>query len=184
VTYTFAALGPKRLEIVRQLAPNATAIAILINPNYGPSSIEARDVQTGARSLGLQINVLNASTESEVDTAFSTIVQQRIDALIVGTDPFLLGQRDQLVRLAARHAVPSIYFTREFVDAGGLISYGPNIANGYRQTGTYVGRILNGEKPGDLPVLQPTHSCFSSTSGPPRRSASKCRRRCSAAPTR
>jgi putative tryptophan/tyrosine transport system substrate-binding protein len=120
VTYTFAALGPKRLEIVRHLAPNATAIAILINPNYGPSSIEARDVQTGARSLGLQIKVLNASTESEVDTAFSTIVQQRIDALIVGTDPFLLGQRDQLVRLAARHAVPSIYFTRKFVDAGGL----------------------------------------------------------------
>jgi putative tryptophan/tyrosine transport system substrate-binding protein len=93
VTYTFAALGPKRLEIVRHLAPNATAIAILINPNYGPSSIEARDVQTGARSLGLQIKVLNASTESEVDTAFSTIVQQRIDALIVGTDPFLLQHR-------------------------------------------------------------------------------------------
>jgi ABC-type uncharacterized transport system substrate-binding protein len=157
VTYTFAALGPKRLEIVRQLAPNATAIAILINPNYRPSLVEARDVEASARSLGLQINVLNASTESQIDAAFGTIVQQRTDALIVGTDPFLLGQRDQLVRLAARHSVPTMYFTREFVDAGGLISYGPNIANGYRQAGTYVGRILNGEKPGDLPVLQPTH---------------------------
>jgi ABC-type uncharacterized transport system substrate-binding protein len=157
VTFTFAALGPKRLELVRQLTPNATIIAILINPNYRPSSVEARDVQTSARSLGLQINVLNTSTESEIDTAFATIVQQRADALIVGTDPFLLGQRDQLVRLAARHAMPTIYFTREFVDAGGLISYGPNIVNGYRQAGTYVGRILNGEKPSDLPVLQPTH---------------------------
>jgi len=157
VTFIFAALGPKRLELVRQLAPNATAIAILINPNYRPSSVEARDVQSSARSLGLQINVLNASSESQVDTAFATIVEQRTDALIVGTDPFLLGQRDQLVRLAARHAVPTIYFTREFVDAGGLISYGPNIANGYLQAGTYVGRILNGEKPSDLPVLQPTH---------------------------
>jgi putative ABC transport system substrate-binding protein len=157
VTYTFAALGPKRLEIVRQLVPNATAVAILINPNYRPGLVEARDVQNSARPLGLHINVLSASTEREVDTAFATIIQQRIDALIVGTDPFLLGQRDQLVRLAARHAVPTIYFTREFVDAGGLISYGPNIANGYRQAGTYVGRILNGEKPSDLPVLQPTH---------------------------
>jgi putative tryptophan/tyrosine transport system substrate-binding protein len=157
VTYTFAALGPKRLEIVRQLAPNATSVAILINPNYRPGLVEARDVQTSAQFLGLQINLLNASTESEIDRAFPTLVQQRTDALIVGTDPFLLGQRDQLVRLAARHALPTIYFTREFVDAGGLISYGPNITNGYRQAGTYVGRILNGEKPSDLPVLQPTH---------------------------
>ena len=157
ITFTFAALGPKRLELVRQLAPKATTIAILINPNYRPSAVEARDVQSIAQSLGLQINVLNASTEREVDTAFATIIQQRIDGLIVGTDPFLLGQRDQLVRLAARHAVPTIYFTREFVDAGGLISYGPSITNGYRQAGTYVGRILNGEKPSDLPVLQPTH---------------------------
>jgi ABC-type uncharacterized transport system substrate-binding protein len=157
VTFTFAALGPKRLELVRQLTPNATAIAILINPNYRPSLVEARDVQTSARSLGLQINVLNTSTESQIDTAFATIVQQRTDALIVGTDPFLLGQRDRLVRLAARHAMPTIYFTREFVDTGGLISYGPNIVNGYRQAGTYVGRILNGEKPSELPVLQPTH---------------------------
>jgi putative ABC transport system substrate-binding protein len=100
--------------------------------------------------------VLDASTESEIDAAFRTIVQQKADALIIGTDPFLLGQRDQLVRLAARYSVPTIYFSREFVDAGGLLSYGPSIANGYRQAGVYTGRILGGAKPAELPVLRPT----------------------------
>jgi len=157
VTFTFAGLGPKRLELVRQLVPNATAIAILINPNYLPAATEVRDVQAGALSLGLNINVLNASTESQIDTAFTTIIQQRIDALVVGTDPFLPDQREQLVRLAARHGLPTIYFTRGFVDAGGLISYGPSIANGYRQAGVYTGRILKGDKPADLPVMQPTN---------------------------
>jgi putative ABC transport system substrate-binding protein len=156
VTFFFAELGPKRLELVRQLRPNANTIAMLINPNYQPGPVEARDVQTAARSLGLQINVLSVSTESQFDTAFATIVQQRADALIVGTDPFLLGQREQLVRLASRHGVPTIYFAREFVEAGGLVSYGPSITIGYRQVGTYVGRILKGEKAGDLPVLQPS----------------------------
>jgi putative ABC transport system substrate-binding protein len=129
---------------------------MLINPNFPTFSAEARDVQGAARALGLQMNVLNASTESQIDTAFTTIVQQRVGALIVATDPFLLGQRDQLVRLAARHAIPTMYFLREFVEAGGLISYGPNIANGYRQAGVYTGRVLKGEKPADLPVMQPT----------------------------
>jgi putative ABC transport system substrate-binding protein len=156
VTFFFASIGPKRLELVRQLRPNASTIAMLINPNYQPGPVEARDVQTGAGSLGLQINILNASTESEVDAAFTTIVQQKAEALIIGTDPYLLGQRDQLVRLASRYGIPTIYFAREFVEAGGLISYGPSTTVGYRQAGTYVGRILNGEKPGDLPVLQPT----------------------------
>jgi len=157
VTFIFAELGSKRLELVRQLIPDVTAIAMLVNPNFPPTSAEVRDVQVGAaRSLALQINVLNASTESEIDTAFATIVQQKADALIVGSDPFLLGQRDQLVRLAARYAVPTIYFTREFVDAGGLMSYGPNLANGYRQAGVYAGQILHGAKPAELPVLQPT----------------------------
>jgi len=156
VTFFFAALGPKRLGLVHQIRPSASRVAMLVNPNYQPSSVEARDVQTGAPSLGLQINALNASTESQIDAAFTTIVEQNADALIVGTDPFLLGQRDQLVWLASRHGVPTIYFTREFVDAGGLISYGPSITSGYRQAGTYVGRILKGEKTGDLPVLQPS----------------------------
>ena len=156
VTFIFAELGVKRLEILRQFAPNAPAIAILINPNYAPALDEVRDVQAAARSLGLQINVLNAIDESQIDTAFATVAQQRA-TLIVGTDPFLLGQRDQIVRLAARYAVPAIYFSREFVEAGGLMSYGPSIANGYRQAGVYTGRILSGAKPAELPVLQPTN---------------------------
>jgi putative tryptophan/tyrosine transport system substrate-binding protein len=150
-------MGPKRLDLVRQLVPNTTAIAMLINPNFPGSSTEVRDVQEAARSLGIQVYVLNATTESEIDAAFTTIVQQRPGALVIGTDPFLLGQRDQLVRLAARHTVPTIYFLREFVEAGGLISFGPNIANGYRQAGVYTGQILGGANPATLPVLRPTH---------------------------
>jgi putative tryptophan/tyrosine transport system substrate-binding protein len=149
-------MGPKRLELLRQLLPNATAMAMLINPALPTSSAEARELQDAARSLGLQMNVQNASTESQIDTAFTTIVEQRASVLIVATDPFLLGQRDQLVRLAARHAIPTMYFLSEFVEAGGLMSYGPNIANEYRQAGVYTGRVLKGEKPADLPVIQPT----------------------------
>jgi putative ABC transport system substrate-binding protein len=108
-TFFFASIGPKRLELVRQLRPSASTIAMLINPNYQPGPVEARDVQTGAGSLGVQINVLTASTESEIDAAFANIVQQRADALVIGTDPFLLGQRDQLVRLASRYGIPTIY---------------------------------------------------------------------------
>jgi putative ABC transport system substrate-binding protein len=153
-------MGPKRLELVRQLVPKSTAVAMLTNPNFPTASAEVRDVQDAARTLGIQIHVLNASTESEIDTAFTTIVQQRADALIVATDPFLLGQRDQLVRLAARQMVPTIYFLREFVEAGGLMSYGPNIANAYRQAGVYTSQILSGANPATLPVLQPTHFLF------------------------
>ena len=156
VTFIFAELGVKRLEILRQLVPDAPAIAILINPNYAPALDEMRDVQAAARSLGLQINVLNASAESQIDTAFATVAEQRA-TLIIGTDPFLLGQRDQIVRLATRHVVPAIYISREFVDAGGLMNYGPSIANGYRQAGVYTGRILSGANPAELPVLQPTN---------------------------
>jgi putative ABC transport system substrate-binding protein len=149
-------MGTKRLELVREFVPNATTFAMLINPNFPPALAEALDVQDAARTRGMQINVLNASTESEIDIAFTTIVQQRGGALIVGTDPFLLGQRDQLVWLAARHMVPTVYFLREFVDAGGLMSYGPNIHNGYRQAGVYTGLVLSGAKPADLPVIRPT----------------------------
>jgi putative tryptophan/tyrosine transport system substrate-binding protein len=149
-------MGPKRLGILRQLVPNAVAVAMLINPNLQTASAEVRNVQDAAGILGMQINVLNARTEGEIDTAFRTTLQQKTDALIVGTDPFLLGQRDQIVRLAAHHAVPTMYFLREFVEAGGLLSYGPNITNGYRQAGVYTGRILNGAKPTELPVLRPT----------------------------
>jgi putative tryptophan/tyrosine transport system substrate-binding protein len=149
-------MASKRLDLARQLVPNPTAIAMLINPRFPTASAEAREVQNAARSLGIPINLLNASTENEIDAAFTTAAEQKNGALIMGTDPFLLGQRDQLVRLAARHAIPTIYFLREFVEAGGLISYGPNIANGYRQTGVYTGLILNGANPADLPVVRPT----------------------------
>jgi putative tryptophan/tyrosine transport system substrate-binding protein len=153
VTFIFTQLGTKRLELLRQLMPRASAIAMLVNPDFPPASAEVSDVQAGARSLGLQISVLNASNEREINAAFATIVQQKAKALIIGTDPFLLGQRDQLVQLAARHAVPTIAFSREFVEAGGLMSYGPNIANSYRQAGVYTGRILSGANPAELPVL-------------------------------
>jgi putative ABC transport system substrate-binding protein len=149
-------MGSKRLDIARQLVPGTTAVAMLINPRFPTASAEAREVQDAARSFGIHINLLNASTESEIDAAFATIVEQGSGALIIGTDPFLLGQRDQLVRLAAHHMVPTIYFLREFVEAGGLLSYGPNIANGYRQAGVYTGLILNGANPAVLPIVRPT----------------------------
>jgi putative tryptophan/tyrosine transport system substrate-binding protein len=149
-------MASKRVDLVRQVAPNAASIAMIINPRFPGASAEAREVQNAAHSLGIDINVLNASTESEIDAAFTTIVEQRNGALIIGTDPFLLGQRDQLVRLAARHMIPTMYFLREFVEAGGLMSYGPNIANGYRQAGVYTGLILNGANPAVLPIVRPT----------------------------
>jgi putative ABC transport system substrate-binding protein len=153
-------MASKRLDLVRQLVPNVTTIGMLVNPKFPTASAEAREVQGAARSRGIQSNLLNASTESEINAAFATTVEQRNGALIVGTDPFLLGQRDQLVQLAARHMVPTIYFLREFVEAGGLMSYGPNIANGYRQAGVYTGLILNGADPAVLPIVRPTQFLF------------------------
>jgi putative ABC transport system substrate-binding protein len=149
-------MGPKRLDFIRQLVPDATTIAMLINPNFPTAVAEARGVQDAARPLGIQIDVLNARTSGEIDAAFAMLLQQKIRALMVGTDPLLLGQRDQITGLAARHAVPTMYFLREFVQAGGLISYGPDIRRGYRQAGVYAGYILNGANPADLPVLLPT----------------------------
>jgi putative ABC transport system substrate-binding protein len=142
--------------LLREFAPNATAIAMLMNPTYPATAAEVRDVQAAGRTLGLQINVLNASTGGEIDAAFATFRRERPDALFVGGDPFLLGRRDQLVPLAASHTLPTIYPQREYVDAGGLMSYGTSVANGYRQAGAYTGKILAGTKPTELPVLQPT----------------------------
>ena len=150
-------MGPKRLELIRLLIPNAAAIAMLVNPKFGSTALaEVRDVEDAARALALHVDVMNASSETEIDAAFTAIVHRRTDALIVATDPFLLGQRDQIVGLAARYKVPTIYFLREFVEAGGLMSYGPSIANGYRQAGVYAGQILSGANPATLPVLRPT----------------------------
>lgn len=150
-------MGPKRLELLRQLKPTATTVAMLLNPKFGSTALnEVRDVQDAGRTLGIQIIVLNASTEGEIDAAFTTIAQQKADGLLVATDPFLLGQRNKLVRLAAHYSLPTVYFLREFVEAGGLISYGPSIVDGYRQAGVYTGQILNGANPATLPVLRPT----------------------------
>jgi len=160
VTFIFAELGTKRLELLRQIVPTATAIAMLVNPYFPPTQAEVSDVQAAASTVGLQLKILNASTERQIDDAFATIVQQKADALIVGIDPFLIGQRDQLAQLAARHAIPAMYFSREFVEAGGLMSYGPAFANGYRQAGVYAGEILRGAKPAEMPVLRPTSFAF------------------------
>ena len=150
-------MGPKRLELLRQLKPKATVIAMLVNPKFGStSSAEVQDVQNAGRTLGIEIIVLNASTEPEIKAAFATLVQRNADGLLVGTDPFLLGQRLMVVRLAEQHRVATIYFLREFVEAGGLASYGPDIANGYRQAGVYTGQILKGASPATLPIWRPT----------------------------
>jgi putative tryptophan/tyrosine transport system substrate-binding protein len=156
VTFLASGLGAKRLELLRQFAPNAAAITLLMNPTYPPTVAEVRDAQTAARTLGLLINVLYASSSVEIDAAFVTLGRERPDALFVGGDPFLLGRRDQVVPLAASHALPTIYPQREYVDAGGLMSYGTSVADGYRQAGAYTGKILAGMNPTALPVLQPT----------------------------
>jgi len=149
-------MGPKRLELAHQLVPNASTLAVLINAKLPLGLAEARDMEAAAHSLGLQITVLDASSENEIDRAFAVLAEHKVDVLIINTDPFLLGQRQQIVGLAARRNIPTVYFLREFVDAGGLMSYGPSVANSYRQAGIYVGRILKGENAGELPVVQPT----------------------------
>ena len=153
VTIMGLEMGPKRVELAHQLVPNGHVLAVLVNSKYPLALAEARDMQAAARSLGLQIAVLSASTESEIDVAFADLARHKFDALLINTDPFLLGQREQIVQLAARHNVPAIYFLRDFVDAGGLMSYGPKVANSYRQAGIYVGRILKGEKVSELPFV-------------------------------
>jgi putative ABC transport system substrate-binding protein len=144
----------KRMELLRQLMPKAGMIGYLMNPN-NPNR-EFDNVQTAARSLGQQILVLNANDGREIDFAFVTIAQQRVAALLVASDPLFFDRRDQLVALAARQAIPAIYYLRAFPQAGGLLSYGNSLTDMYRQVGTYTGRVLNGEKPADLPVMQST----------------------------
>jgi putative ABC transport system substrate-binding protein len=152
-----AELGAKRLDLLRELVPAATRVAVLVNPaDASATESTLRDVQSAARAIGLQIQVFNASTIREVNTAFATLVRERPDALFMAGDAFFSSRLIQLAHLATRHAIPAIYAQREFPDVGGLISYGPNIADAYRQVGRYVGRILKGAKPVDLPAMQST----------------------------
>ena len=150
-------LNPKRLELLTELVPQARVIALLVNPNSADAAARiTRDVQDAARSKGLQLPILKASTEGEIDAAFATLLQLHADGLVVSSETFFTRRREELVGLAARHAVPAIYALREFTASGGLISYGPSVTSSFRQLGIYAGRILKGAKPADLPVQQPT----------------------------
>jgi putative ABC transport system substrate-binding protein len=148
-------LMPKRLELLSDLVPQATSIALLVNPTGAGTERAIRDLQEAARSKGVQLIILKAGSESEIDGAFGSLVELQARALLVGADPFFNSRREQLVALASRHAVPAIYEWREFATSGGLISYGPSLTSIYRQLGIYTGRILKGTKPADLPVQQP-----------------------------
>jgi len=150
----YGALGTKRLELLRELAPSASAIAIISNPKNPNAEDHLSDVLAAARAIGQRIEVFRASSESEIDAAFADIVRRGNGALLVADDPLFNVQLDQIVALAARHALPAIYYRREFVAAGGLIGYGSSTRDGMRQAGIYIGRILKGEKPADLPVVQ------------------------------
>ena len=149
-------LEGKRLGLLRALVPGIQLIAVLFNPDRPTHATEVREVQEAARAIGQQIRILLASDENAINAAFATATQLHAGAMLVGSDPFFNSQRDKIVALAARHSIPAIYELREFAQAGGLMSYGTNLTIGYRQVGVYVGRILKGEKPGDLPVVQST----------------------------
>jgi putative ABC transport system substrate-binding protein len=155
VTLLTASLGAKRVGLLRELIPKADLMAVLVNTT-SEGMTQAKDVQDAAREAGLRAIVLNAATDADVDAAFATLSRQRIGGLMVGADQFLDTRRDRIVALAARHSMPTIYHRRDFVAGGGLMSYGTSIVDVYRQVGVYTGRILKGENPADLPVLQPT----------------------------
>jgi putative ABC transport system substrate-binding protein len=150
-------LTAKRLELLRELVPAVARVAVLVNPaNATSTETTLRDLEPAARAMGLKIQVLNASTSREINTAFATFVRERPDAVFVGIDPFLISRRVQLAQLATLHKVPAAYPLREFAEIGGLMSYGTNIADAFGQIGVYAGRILKGAKPADLPVVQST----------------------------
>jgi putative ABC transport system substrate-binding protein len=156
VAFLAPELGGKRLEFLRQLVPTATTIAYLVNPNSPNTEADRREVQAAAQAIGQQLLVLDVISDRDIETAFATLVQRGAGALQAGIGAFLNSHRERIVALAARHAVPAIYPLRESVAVGGLMSYAPSITDAYRQAGVYAGRILKGEKPVDLPVMQPT----------------------------
>jgi putative ABC transport system substrate-binding protein len=148
------ALGAKRLELLRQLVPKAATIAVLVNPGSPETEAERQDVQAAGQAMGQQLFILDASSDRDIDAAFTTFVQRGVGALVVGSGPFFNSQRERIVALAAHYALPASYQNREAVLDGGLTNYGTSLTDAYRQVGIYVGRILKGEKPADLPVLQ------------------------------
>ena len=149
-------LAAKRLQLLHELVPTAASVGFLVNPTNGAAESETLEVQAAALSLGLQLHVVKAINERDFDSAFATFIGQKISALVIGSDPLFVTRREQLIALTARHPVPTVYPLREFTAAGGLLSYSPSLADGYRLTGVYIGRILKGEKTAELPVMQPT----------------------------
>jgi ABC-type uncharacterized transport system substrate-binding protein len=156
VTNFIGEVGSKQLGLLRELVPGTTAVATLINPNFPGSEKQLKVVEAAARVFGLRLIVLRASTEREIETAFATMAQQGSGVLLVNADPFLIASRDQIIALAASHAIPAVYPVRQFAVSGGLMSYGTDFADSYRHAGAYAGRIVKGEKPADLPVQRST----------------------------
>ena len=156
VTSSSVEVMPKRLQLARELLPSATTIPVLVNPTNAAVETQLRDLQTAARTLGLQLHILHASNERDFDAVFATLVQLRAGALMIGSDAFFNSRSDQLAALALHHGVPAIYQYRRFATAGGLMSYGSSLTESYQQAGVYTGRILKGEKPADLPIQQST----------------------------
>ncbi len=150
----FGLFAPKRLELLQQLVPKAAVFGVLVNPGFPSAEQETKDMLAAGRTLGRQVHIMTASTEGEIDAAFGTLIERRVDALVVSTDALFISRRRQLIALAAHHAVPVMYFARDFPADGGLMSYGSNTGDAYRQVGVYAGQILNGAKPADLPVVQ------------------------------
>ncbi|HEX3115362.1 MAG TPA: ABC transporter substrate-binding protein [Bradyrhizobium sp.] len=157
VAFLTGELGSKRLGLICELVPNASTVALLLNPDTPAAEVQRVDVQAAAQALGRRLLVLYARTDTDFETNFATMKREHVGALIVENDPYFDSRRDRIMSLAARDAVPAIYHIREFPAAGGLMSYGASLADTYRQAGNYIGRILKGEKPGDLPVMQPTN---------------------------
>jgi putative ABC transport system substrate-binding protein len=156
VTFFTSPLMAKRLELLRELVPKAETVAVLVNPDSPASQLEGTNAQTAAQAIGVQAQLLSASNEDHIDDAFTTIIKNQISALLVSADPLFFNTRAKLVALCARHAVPASYADHEYAEVGGLFSYGASRSDAYRQAGIYIGRVLKGEKPGDLPVVLPT----------------------------
>jgi putative ABC transport system substrate-binding protein len=156
LTYLTESLEAKRIGLLHELVPKAQAIAVMFDPNIPGSELQAKEAQAAAAQIGVQSIVLSSNSEREFDQVFATLARERVGALLIGSSSYFNNRRVELIVLAARHQIPTIYEFREFADAGGLLSYGPSLTDGYHQVGVYAGRILKGTRPSDLPVVQPT----------------------------